>query len=131
MELKPRHFISAFLAGLTGGLITGALFAPKSGKELREDIKEKAKTLSADMSERYTDAHKLLAKKVNALKKAGEKINKEQYTKLVNDVITELKENSKVSKETATKLGKLLREDFESLVKTVTKPAKTTSTKTK
>ncbi len=114
--MKAKHYLSAFLAGLTGGLITGLMVAPKSGKELREDIKKRTKDLSKEATEKYVQAQEALTKKIKNLKKAGEKIDKAKYTELVNEVVQEFKSNSTVTKETAEKLGKLLREDFETLV---------------
>ena len=60
-----KGFLIGFLAGGTVGAIIALLTAPKSGKELRGDIKQK--------SEEYTDeAEKYLA---DAKNKAGELIN--------------------------------------------------------
>lgn len=92
------------------------MVAPKSGKELREDIKKRTKDLSKGATEKYIQARRDLTKKIKNLKKAGEKIDKAKYTELVNEVVQEFKSDSTVTKETAEKLGKLLKEDFETLV---------------
>jgi len=40
-NIRPRHFFGGlFLGGLVGGL-AGLLFAPKAGRQLRSDFKEK------------------------------------------------------------------------------------------
>ncbi len=40
-------FAIGILAGVTGGVLAGVLFAPKSGKESREDIKNAFKVMAA------------------------------------------------------------------------------------
>ena len=60
-----KGFLIGFLAGGTVGAIVALLTAPKSGKELRGDIKQKSE-------EYYDDAEKYLA---DAKNKASELIN--------------------------------------------------------
>jgi len=60
-----KGFLIGFLAGGTVGAIIALLTAPKSGKELREDIKQKSE-------EYYDEAEKYLA---DAKNKASELIN--------------------------------------------------------
>lgn len=60
-----KSFLIGFLAGGTVGAIIALLTAPKSGKELRGDIKQKSE-------EYYDEAEKYLA---DAKNKAGELIN--------------------------------------------------------
>jgi gas vesicle protein len=54
---KPQcHFFMGFLIGGVLGALAGILFAPKSGKELRSDIKEKGSEVIKDGKEIYSDA---------------------------------------------------------------------------
>jgi gas vesicle protein len=54
---KPQcHFFMGFLIGGVMGALAGILVAPKSGKELRSDIKEKGSEVIKDGKEIYSDA---------------------------------------------------------------------------
>jgi len=54
---KPQcNFFMGFLIGGALGALAGIMFAPKSGKELRSDINEKAKDIMKDAGNIYTDA---------------------------------------------------------------------------
>jgi len=54
---KPQgHFFMGFLVGSFLGALAGIFFAPKSGKELRSDIKEKGSEVLKDAKEIYADA---------------------------------------------------------------------------
>ncbi|PKN66604.1 MAG: YtxH domain-containing protein [Deltaproteobacteria bacterium HGW-Deltaproteobacteria-12] len=54
---KPQgHFFTGLLIGGALGVLAGILFAPKSGKELRSDIKEKGGAAFRDAKEIYADA---------------------------------------------------------------------------
>ena len=75
-----------FLAGVAIGAGIGILFAPKSGKETRADIKkkcdemiEKAKNLSAE------DVKKAIIKKANEIKKGLKELDKEKITKAAKE----------------------------------------------
>jgi gas vesicle protein len=55
---KPQcHFFTGFLIGGVLGALAGIFYAPKAGKELRSDIKEKGSEILKDAKEIYTDAH--------------------------------------------------------------------------
>ena len=55
---KPQgHFLMGLLIGGALGALAGILFAPKSGKELRSDIKEKGSEALKDAKEIYADAN--------------------------------------------------------------------------
>ena len=54
---KPQcHFFRGFLIGGVLGVLSGILFAPKSGKELRSDIQQKGNEVLRDGHEIYADA---------------------------------------------------------------------------
>ena len=55
-ETPQGHFFMGFLIGGFLGALAGILFAPKSGKELRSNIKEKRSEVLKDAKDIYTDA---------------------------------------------------------------------------
>ena len=61
MEENERdwgHFLKGFLIGSALGSVAGIFFAPKSGKELRSEIREKGSEVLKDAHEIYDDASK-------------------------------------------------------------------------
>jgi gas vesicle protein len=46
-----KGLLVGFLAGAVAGAITALLYAPKSGKELRSDLKQKANSLKEDAND--------------------------------------------------------------------------------
>ena len=93
-----------FLVGVAIGAGIGILFAPKSGKETREDIKkkcdeliDKAKTLNAE------DVKKAITKKANEIKKGLKELDKEKVLKVA-------KEKAKVLHDKAEDLYVLAKE---------------------
>jgi gas vesicle protein len=55
-ENQRGHFFVGFLIGSVLGALASIFFAPKSGKELRSDIKEKGSEVLKDAKEIYADA---------------------------------------------------------------------------
>ena len=55
-EKTKFYFLKGLLIGGTLGAVAGILFAPKSGKELRSDIKKKGDKILKDGKEIYEDA---------------------------------------------------------------------------
>lgn len=55
-EKLQGHFFVGLLIGGALGALAGVLFAPKSGKEMRSDIKEKGSEVVKDAKEIYADA---------------------------------------------------------------------------
>ncbi len=54
-KLKGHLFMGLMIGGALGA-VAGILFAPKSGKELRSEIKEKGSAVLKDAKDIYTDA---------------------------------------------------------------------------
>jgi gas vesicle protein len=87
------NFFKGLLIGSALGALAGILFAPKSGKELRSDIKKKGNMILKDGQEIYADAstkakeifvevkHKATELKREA-EDAGEKISDEVHEKM-------------------------------------------------
>ena len=55
-ENQQGHFFMGFLIGGVLGALAGIFFAPKSGKELRSDLKEKGSEVLEDGKEIYANA---------------------------------------------------------------------------
>ena len=55
-ENQRGYFFIGLLMGSVLGAVAGIFFAPKSGKELRSDIKEKGSEVLENAKEIYTDA---------------------------------------------------------------------------
>jgi gas vesicle protein len=131
-----------FLAGIFGalaGAIGGLLFAPKSGKETREDIRKMALKISKEVKsnvedtqervkdifgevsketmDKYKEIRTTVIDKLAALKTAGNEINKEKYGLIVEDVVEEFKEDLKATKSGASKLVIQLKKDWEKIKK--------------
>jgi gas vesicle protein len=139
MSKNTSKFFLAGLLGAIAGAVGGVLFAPKSGEETREDIVKLAnklvkaiKTEVEDTEDRVTevfgeatkvakDKYKEITskvmEKVAAVKSAGEEINKEKYSMIVEDVISEFKNDFDATKNGATKLANQLKKDWQKVKK--------------
>ena len=92
-EKTKVHFFKGLLVGGALGALAGILFAPKSGKKLRSDIKEKGseflndgKKIYADASTKAKDIFGEVKHQAKELKKeaedVGEKIADEVHEKM-------------------------------------------------
>ncbi|OQW32714.1 MAG: hypothetical protein A4E19_04960 [Nitrospira sp. SG-bin1] len=59
-QCRPETVILAFLAGAVGGMMAGVLLAPKSGEEMRRDIKEHARRTEEEIIEKAKEARAAL-----------------------------------------------------------------------
>jgi len=128
-QKKSKFGLGLLIGSIIGGVIA-LFFAPKSGKELRENVKKKikqledflkekevdkkAKKIIQDLSEEakmwYEKAKSWLIKELAALKKKVEDINWQDYQKAVSKTIARLKKETKEElKETEAIREKLLR----------------------
>ena len=57
---NERNFLKGFVFGSILGVLAGIFFAPKSGKELRSEIKEKGSKALKDAEEIYEGATAVL-----------------------------------------------------------------------
>ena len=55
---KNGYFVKGLIFGCVSGALAGLLFAPKSGKQLRKDIKHKGADALNDTKEFYFDTQK-------------------------------------------------------------------------
>jgi gas vesicle protein len=132
-------FLLAGLLGAAAGAIGGLLFAPKSGKETREDIKKmatdinnkiktgvnetktRAKEVFGEANDaavaKYNEIKTTVSQKVATLKTAGEEIDKTKYSSIVDDVVSEFRDDLTASKDAAKKLSVQLKKDWEKVKK--------------
>jgi gas vesicle protein len=76
-----KGFIMGLLAGGAIGAIFALLYAPKSGRELRKDIKDKTDELIEDADKYIAEAKDKAKNLVNEGKKRSEKIIEDAKTK--------------------------------------------------
>ncbi len=119
--MKKNSGISKFVAGALVGAGLGVLFAPKSGKETRADIKKKldeiieqAKTLKAE------DVKKMILKKVDEIQKELKDLDKEKALKIA-------KQKAKKIQKKAEDLYKLAVEKGTPVLEKTTKELKETT----
>jgi gas vesicle protein len=75
---KPQgDLFMGLLIGGALGLLAGILFAPKSGKELRSDIKEKGSEVLKDAKSIYADAGTKAKEIIDDAKHQAEQLKKE------------------------------------------------------
>ncbi len=110
-------FFQGLVIGAVAGAVAGLLLAPKSGAETRAAIKSGAVKLQTDMQNIYNDAVAAIDKKVEALKKAGKKVDPAKYKELVDNVVAEMTDTKNLTSEEAKQLGTQLRKDSEKFVK--------------
>ena len=133
-----KFFLTGLLAAAAGA-IGGLLFAPKSGKETREDLRKLAVKLNKEVKTNVTDtktkvkevfgeATEETVKKYNEIKSAvmgkiaegktaGKEIDKGKYALIVEDVVSEFKGDLRATKDGMTKLAAQLKKDWEKVKK--------------
>ena len=75
-------FLRGFLFGGVIGAVLALLYAPKSGKETREDIKRRSRELLEEMDEQLADVRTQAAKILDEGKKEAEKLRAEAEKRL-------------------------------------------------
>ena len=105
--------------GALAGAAAGVLLAPKSGKETREDIKKFAKDTKEKGLELFEQAKAEVNKKIANVKKAGKKIDAEEYKKIVAEIVETFKGNGKLTEKAAKKLGEQLKSDWDNVKKQI------------
>ncbi len=95
-----KGLLIGFLIGGVAGAITALLYAPKSGKELRSDIKKKAGDLAEDATEYVRAARSKTAEMINQGKTRSDQLvteAKEKAEHLLDDaerVLTGIRERT-------------------------------------
>ena len=76
-EKTKVHFFKGLLVGGALGALAGILFAPKSGKEMRSDIKKKGNKIIKDGKEIYADASTKTKEIIEEAKSQAKELKKE------------------------------------------------------
>ena len=76
-ENPQCHFCMGLLIGGVLGALAGIFFAPKSGKELRSDIKEKGNEFLKDTKKIYADAGTKAKEIIGEVKHQAKDLKKE------------------------------------------------------
>ena len=76
-EKTKSYFFLGFMFGSVLGALAGILFAPKSGKELRSDIKEKGSEVLNDAKGIYADANKKAKEIIEEAKHQAQELKKQ------------------------------------------------------
>lgn len=111
-EDRTFSFLKGLFVGAIAGAVAGILLAPKSGKETRKDLKKLAMDFDEKATELYNKAVVILRKKLNALKRAGKKIDETRYLDIVKDVVAEVEKDSAITSDAAKKIGHQLKKDW-------------------
>lgn len=97
-----KKFLKGLLTGAAIGGALGVLFAPKSGKETRQDIKDF-----------YNKSRQEILKRAKKFKK----LSQEQYNKIVKAVVEEGGKTLKIAGRDLTKLKKDLIAEYNEIKK--------------
>lgn len=95
-----KGLLIGFLTGAAVGSIIALLFAPKSGKELREDIKTKSQDFIEDADKYISNAKDKASQLINEGKKKSEKLvadTKEKVESLLGEaerILTDAKDKA-------------------------------------
>ncbi len=108
-----KGLLIGFLTGAAVGSIIALLFAPKSGKELREDIKTKSQDFAEDADQYIVKAKDKASQLINEGKKKSEKLVAETKEK----VETLLGEAEKILTEAKDKAGNVAHQGKEKIEK--------------
>lgn len=92
---KEKHGFGKFLLGAGIGVGLGMLFAPKSGKETRADLKAKMDDLLAKAKNlSKEDVKEAIEKKVDEIKKELKKLDKETVAEKMKDGAKKIKKKA-------------------------------------
>jgi gas vesicle protein len=108
-----KGLIVGFLTGAAVGSIIALLFAPKSGKELRQDIKIKSQDFMEDAEQYLANAKDKASQLINEGKKKSEKLVAEAKEK----VDTLLGEAEKILSDAKDKTGNYIHSGKDKLEK--------------
>ena len=104
--MDKKNFIEGIAVGAVAGAIAGLLLAPKSGEEMRNDIKESLMEIKDQIVERL---EKL------------EDFTQEKYDEVVKAVLAEHSTGKKITADEAKELEATLRDGYEAIKKTIHK----------
>lgn len=92
MAEKKKSGLGKFMLGAAVGVGLGVLFAPKSGKETRHDLKVKLDELTQKIKEiKIEDVKKALDEKIKDIKEGLEDLDKEKVLEIAKEKAQEIK----------------------------------------
>jgi len=95
--MKKRHVLAGLVTGLAIGGLTGVLFAPKSGKETRKDIKKAYTKISKDVIDKIKEVQDL---------------TKDKYHEIVDKAVLEYQKIEKITKDQVSQISTLLKDKW-------------------
>jgi gas vesicle protein len=111
-----RNLGLGILIGTVIGGALGILFAPQSGeknrKQLTDKVKEVADRVQSESAKLYKSAKDEINRKLTDTKN---KMDKNKYSRLVNQVIDDLQTDGDIDKNTADKVKTRLKDDWNSI----------------
>lgn len=94
-NMAKKSGIGKFIAGAMVGAGLGVLFAPKSGKETRADLKKKFDEVLEQVKQiKVEDVKKSLEKKVKELQKELKDLDKEKVLKVAKKKATQIQKKA-------------------------------------
>jgi gas vesicle protein len=99
--MSTKNLFKGLLAGLAIGGILGVLLAPKSGKQVRQDLRRAYKSTSKD-----------IAKRINNI----EDISKSKYDQVVEAVVNEYKKLDPMTQKQLESLKSTLQNKWSEIV---------------
>ena len=99
--MSTKNLFKGLIAGLAIGGTLGILLAPKSGKQVRHDLKKAYRSTSKDIAKRIGNI---------------EDISKAQYEQIVDAVVNEYKKLDPITKEQLLSLRTLLQNKWVEIV---------------
>jgi gas vesicle protein len=99
--MSSKNLFKGLLAGLAIGGILGVLLAPKSGKQVRQDLRKAYKATSQDIAKRISDI---------------EDISKSKYDQIVEAVISEYEKLDPITQEQIESLKSILKNKWSEIV---------------
>jgi gas vesicle protein len=99
--MSTKNLFKGLLMGLAIGGVAGVLLAPKSGKQVRQDLRKAYKSTSKDIAKRINDI---------------EDISKSKYEQVVEAVINEYKKLDPITQEQIDSLKVILQKKWSEIV---------------
>jgi gas vesicle protein len=100
--MSNKNLFKGIMAGLAIGGVIGVLFAPKSGRQTRQDLKRAYKATSKD-----------IAKRINDL----EDISQSKYDQIVDAVVNEYQKLDSITQEQIEALKATLQDKWSEVAK--------------
>src|SRR5688500_15912399 len=100
MDQNNKHGIpvGAFALGAIAGAVAGLLLAPKSGKEMRQDLKDTMEKLKDDIAQKLSQA---------------KDITQDTYHNIVDSVVKSYEDAKKITKEEAEDIRTELQDGYQ------------------